>query len=320
MLDKVRFITYEQNRNEETLYKWLQLPDKEKGKVLTRPIDLFDNSYIKKLTLDELNNFNFKTPKIVLFYAEWCHYCQEISVPYKNVAKKLYEQDRNITLYAFNVPLYIDSMSKDDQKEFNKKYSIPGYPYLVSLTGKSTRIEFNKERTEQTILNWVKSQLSTTTPSMLGYYRKRNNKRNYSGKKEEKQILNIKDINDTFTEEKDKIKSNSPLSFTSVTENGDIITMSPLTNKRVSSIVMVYADWCGHCVATKPHYLKVVELFPNVQFYLINADDKTAILKKRYNIKGFPTIFHIDVYGNSTYYKGLRNVDEIKEWVEELTK
>jgi thiol-disulfide isomerase/thioredoxin len=302
MLDKNRFIKYEQDRNADTLYKWLRLPDNEKGTILKRhgttstetttmnDNGLFSDSNVRELTLVDLTQLDFMTPKIVLFYAEWCPYCHKISVPYKNVAKQLYKKDPNIILYAFNTPLYLESMTQEEQEDFNMKYTIPGYPYLVCLTDSNTPPkEFNGERTEQHILDWIKNQLKTTTPSMVRHYSGRHRRRRYSG---EKELLtkNVKEIDDT-EEPKD-------------------------------GVVMVYAPWCGHCVTTKPIYLEVAKSLPHVQFYLINGADKikTHKLIQKYNIKGYPTLFHINKDGIRTDYKKERTIESITTWVNELTQ
>lgn len=293
MLDKNRFIKYDQDRNADTLYKWLQLPDNKKGAILERHVtntNLFSNSKVRELTLVDLTHLDFMTPKIVLFYADWCPYCHKISVPYKNVAKQLHDKDPNIILYAFNTPLYLDSMTNEEQEDFNMKYNIPGYPYLVCLTDTHTPPkEFNGERTEKNILDWIQNQLQTTTPSMASHYGKRKSKKQYCG---EKEVLskNIKEITD-MEEPKD-------------------------------GVVMVYAPWCGHCVTTKPIYLEVAKSLPNVQFYLINGalKDKTHKLLQKYNIKGYPTIFHVGKDGHPTYYKKERIIESITTWVNTVMK
>jgi thiol-disulfide isomerase/thioredoxin len=55
------------------------------------------------------------------------------------------------------------------------------------------------------------------------------------------------------------------------------------------SVVVVYADWCGHCKAAKPEFEKAASMSNKV--VLLNSDTPAGkeYIKKN-NVKGFPTI------------------------------
>uniref|UniRef100_H3G8J0 protein disulfide-isomerase n=2 Tax=Phytophthora ramorum TaxID=164328 RepID=H3G8J0_PHYRM len=60
------------------------------------------------------------------------------------------------------------------------------------------------------------------------------------------------------------------------------------------SIVEFYAPWCGHCKSLAPTYEEVGAIFEGEDNVLIAKVDATenAELAKRYNVKGYPTLFY----------------------------
>lgn len=96
------------------------------------------------------------------------------------------------------------------------------------------------------------------------------------------------------------------------------------SNNHKIPIILVYADWCGHCNALRPIWNKFINTLNKDKYNIIeiNSDEQqTGIdkIKKDYNvddipIEGYPTIGHI--YQNKFYsYNGERNMDKLKSWV-----
>ena len=57
-------------------------------------------------------------------------------------------------------------------------------------------------------------------------------------------------------------------------------------------MVEIYAPWCGHCKKLTPHWAAAAtNLKGKVNFGKVDATVHTA-LKTRFEIKGFPTLFH----------------------------
>ena len=55
------------------------------------------------------------------------------------------------------------------------------------------------------------------------------------------------------------------------------------------SVVVVYADWCGHCKSAKPEFNKAAKMSSKV--VLLNSDTPEGkTYMKEHNVKGFPTI------------------------------
>lgn len=93
------------------------------------------------------------------------------------------------------------------------------------------------------------------------------------------------------------------------------------------AIVLIYADWCGHCNALRPIWNKFIKTLNKDKYNIIeiNSDEQqTGIdkIKNDYNVddirvEGYPTIGHI--YQNNFYsYNGERNLDKLKLWVSEM--
>lgn len=80
----------------------------------------------------------------------------------------------------------------------------------------------------------------------------------------------------------------------------------------------IYANWCGHCNALKPHWEKMKSDLKNNPIEIVEIEDSevarlTAFKKKHgIQINGYPTIFKI--LGKVEYYNGPRDAKSIKQW------
>ncbi len=83
------------------------------------------------------------------------------------------------------------------------------------------------------------------------------------------------------------------------------------------TLVLFYADWCGHCKKFMPEWDNDVtpEVTPlGVQVIRVNVGGNSPeeeALKNEYKVKGFPTIVYIK-NGTAMEYDGPRSKDEIK--------
>ena len=77
-----------------------------------------------------------------------------------------------------------------------------------------------------------------------------------------------------------------------ITENQDSVKCVPYTeNMQYPCIIFIYANWCGHCVTTKPNWNEAVEEM-EVTPYAIS--DQSPELLEKFEVKGFPTIIGFD--------------------------
>jgi thiol-disulfide isomerase/thioredoxin len=72
------------------------------------------------------------------------------------------------------------------------------------------------------------------------------------------------------------------------------------TNNNVPGILLIHANWCGHCVRFMPTYKKLSELL-GMKFLCLSIEhselEKNSSLNKSLNVTGFPTMKFIDEKG-----------------------
>ena len=102
-------------------------------------------------------------------------------------------------------------------------------------------------------------------------------------------------------------------------------------------ILLIYADWCGHCVRFKPVYEYLTEIFDTLykdgsyklnknetlistknsvpKFWAIKHDEKRDDIKF---VRGFPSIYIIsdinDKKGNMKLHSGERNIEDLLKY------
>ena len=77
------------------------------------------------------------------------------------------------------------------------------------------------------------------------------------------------------------------------------------------SVILCYADWCGHCARFKPtfknKYSKTISI-NNFTPCMMNSDDIDSSM----NIRAFPTLMFYDKNGHLRFkQEGILNEDEI---------
>jgi len=101
--------------------------------------------------------------------------------------------------------------------------------------------------------------------------------------------------------------------------------------KDKTHVVVVHAEWCGHCQRLMPEWDKMMESFknhPDIEVKKIEIKDKNMdqiinelngkLTKEKINVNGYPTIFLIKG-GNIKYYNsGERTADALTKWVNGL--
>jgi len=77
------------------------------------------------------------------------------------------------------------------------------------------------------------------------------------------------------------------------------------------TLVLFYADWCGHCKTLKPVWTEAAEKSNGkmIQLDVGSKDGSQTEILDKYNIDGFPTIL-VFQNGKTEIYKGPRTVDD----------
>jgi thiol-disulfide isomerase/thioredoxin len=90
------------------------------------------------------------------------------------------------------------------------------------------------------------------------------------------------------------------------------------------SVVILKAEWCGHCKKAMPEFKKLADASPitlksgeKVGVRMLDSDaDKDAISALGYKVRGFPTIL-IQKGKEFTEYPGERTHDGVMEFLEQ---
>jgi thiol-disulfide isomerase/thioredoxin len=119
------------------------------------------------------------------------------------------------------------------------------------------------------------------------------------------QNRNISDESDTQTKEKEDKKNNK------------------------ICIVLVFAEWCGHCQALRPTWDDMVEQLDDNKYDVVeinsdNQEEGIQSLKNKYevddiDVSGYPTIGSIK-NKKFTNYNGGRNIKDLLKWTKTLMK
>lgn len=126
------------------------------------------------------------------------------------------------------------------------------------------------------------------------------------------------------TAKKTKVKTNSKKGSKTKTKT-KTKKRTNTQNANKNAIVLVYADWCGHCNQMKPEWNEMKNrLGANIETIEIEDSDFDKEMKireledrklkgEKLEILGYPTMFKIQ-NGRADYYGGNRTADAMTEW------
>lgn len=91
-----------------------------------------------------------------------------------------------------------------------------------------------------------------------------------------------------------KAEEDETASKSLIRENSDSVKCADYDEDNIQypCMIFIYANWCGHCRTTKPHWNEAVEKMGDVTPYAIS--DESPELLKAFEVQGFPTIIGFD--------------------------
>lgn len=110
-----------------------------------------------------------------------------------------------------------------------------------------------------------------------------------------------------------KARGTKPLSI-DVRDKNQVGKLAELLKEHKVVLVLVYADWCGHCQTFKKDVWSKLSTMPNrkVPMAQVNADvlDETSLPKE--NVDGYPTVMVVGNDGKATNIDDSRNLSMMK--------
>ena len=98
------------------------------------------------------NNNNNTTPALVLFYADWCHYCKSMMEDWDKLASEK-SNDKSVNIVK---------LESKDSGDMMKKYGVTGFPTIYycpkGLGDVDSSIQYNGDRSHDSILNFLNSK------------------------------------------------------------------------------------------------------------------------------------------------------------------
>ncbi len=107
-----------------------------------------------------------------------------------------------------------------------------------------------------------------------------------------------------------------------VTDNNNLSRYNDLV-KKVPSIVLFYADWCGHCKSLKPHWNDLEKLVRKQHkendFMIARINEPFVNKVEGYSsVSGFPTIYHLMNGEHNADYDKQRDIEGLIEFLSEV--
>lgn len=113
--------------------------------------------------------------------------------------------------------------------------------------------------------------------------------------------------------------SNANAATAGVHEIQTISQLQEYTGKGKAVIVKVYTTWCGPCKQLAPVFEKLAQSYDNATFLSHNAESGDGSIKRKYNVRCFPTIIFIDKNGKASVEEGFMGPQELDYYVQAAT-
>lgn len=83
-------------------------------------------------------------PRLLLFYADWCGYCQKFKPEWEQIVETL--KDTPIDAVAIN---------GDENPDLVKQLNVPGFPFIIVESGNGQMFPYEGERNADAVLHFL---------------------------------------------------------------------------------------------------------------------------------------------------------------------
>jgi thioredoxin-like negative regulator of GroEL len=130
------------------IFAYYQKPALDKKKVQFKE-DF--NQYYNNHSVEHMGNQNKGVLK--LFYVDWCGHCKNF--------KPIFEGELSDAVKEQQLPCKLELVNCEERPEEAKKYNIRGYPTVIFENEKNDVVEYQGERTANSIIKFIKNILTT---------------------------------------------------------------------------------------------------------------------------------------------------------------
>lgn len=237
----------------------------------------------------------------VFFHASWCGHCKRLLPTLNRIAVQLAKN---------KTPVKFAALEASEQRSNPASAIIKGFPTLLWVHQEELVSKYEGDRSMASLLDFIERMLSMSTDELSSQKRQMLEQVNHELEERAK-----------AAKEQEEKEAQAALTFADkVVALTDATFVAHTTGK--DALVMVYADWCGHCNALKPEWLKLADNpgVLNLDIYSIKSQENT-VFPGASLVEELPTILYLRNSVVVAFYEEgrRRTADALRQWAREVS-